>query len=152
MRILTDQLNSPIEKSAKARNSPIKWWPSIDGGTDGAKQKYVQEKYATSYKGTDDHLYCILADNELSQIFACRELTSITGKKFERPYRCRKPVKQYYIYFHDCLLGGPCYLEISSYLPFQCEFYFNGHNAIALKLDQKEIRYKLCGNAICRYR
>ena len=39
-------------------------------------------------------------------------------------------------------------MKISSYLPFQCEFYFNGHNAISLQLDQKKIRYKLCGNAI----
>jgi hypothetical protein len=62
MRILTDQLNSHIEKIAKARNIPIHWWPSINGGTDGAKQKYVQEKYAGTYKGKDD---CILTDNEL---------------------------------------------------------------------------------------
>ena len=99
MRILTDQLNSHIEKIAKARNIPIHWWPSVNGGTDGAKQKYIQEKYATSYRGKDDHVYCILTDNEPSQTFACRELTSKTGKKFERLYRCRKPVKQYYIYF-----------------------------------------------------
>jgi len=45
-------------------------------------------------------------------------------------------------------LGGSCYLKISSYLPFQCEFYFNGHDAIALELDQQKIPYKLCGNAI----
>ena len=75
-------------------------------------------------------------------------MTSKTGKKFERLYKCRKPVKQYYIYFHDSTLGGPCYLKISSYLPFQCEFYLNGHNAIALQLDQKKIQYKLHGNAI----
>ncbi|MFZ3045162.1 MAG: RNA-binding protein [Desulfatirhabdiaceae bacterium] len=42
---------------------------------------------------------------------------------------------------------GLCYLKISSYLPFQCEFYFNGHNAIVLQLDQKKIHHKLCGNA-----
>jgi hypothetical protein len=147
MRILTDQLNSHIEKIAKAQNIPIHWWPSVNGGTDGAKQKYVQEKYAVSYKGKDDHVYCILTDNEPSQTFACRELTSKAGKKFERLYKCRKPVKQYYIYFRDCLLGG-CYLKISSYLPFQCEFYFNGHNAIAIQLDQRGIHYKLCSNAI----
>jgi len=44
-------------------------------------------------------------------------------------------------------LGG-CYLKISSYLPFQCEFYFNGHNAIAIQLGQRGIHYKLHGNAI----
>jgi hypothetical protein len=49
MRILTDQLNSHVEKIAKARNIPIHWWPSVDGGTDGAKQKYVQEKYTFNW-------------------------------------------------------------------------------------------------------
>jgi len=33
MRILTDQLNSHIEKIAKAQNIPIHWWPSVNGGT-----------------------------------------------------------------------------------------------------------------------
>ena len=59
--------------------------------------------------------------------FASKEITSKTKKTFNKIYDCRKPVKQYYIYFHDGLLGGPCYLKISSYLPFTCEFYFNGH-------------------------
>jgi len=49
--------------------------------------------------------------------FVCRELTSKKGNKYERIYDFRKPVKQYYVYFHDALLGGPCYLKISSYPP-----------------------------------
>lgn len=38
--------------------------------------------------------------------------------------RTENKVRQYYIYFHDQVLGGPCYLKISSYLPVHCEFYF----------------------------
>lgn len=127
MRILTDQLNSHIEKMAKKRNIPIHWWPSQGGGTDGAKQKFVQQKYANHFTGKGDHVFCIITDKEPVRIFASRELTTKTGKPFHKIYDCRKPVKQYYIYFHDGLLGGPCYLKISSYLPFSCEFYFNGH-------------------------
>ena len=62
-------------------------------------------------------------------------------------YKCNKPVKQYYIYCHDSVLGDPCYLKISSYLPFPCEFYFNGHNYIKLQLDKKGISYKMKENA-----
>lgn len=91
MRILTDHLNSHIEKIAKARNIPINWWPSIDGGTDGAKQKFIQEKYAASYKGKDNHLFCILTDSEPCQTFVCRELTSYAGKKFQLLYKCENP-------------------------------------------------------------
>jgi len=119
----------------------------MGGGTDGAKLKFVQKEYAENYTGKGDQLFCILTDKEPVKTFACRELTSKTGKKYEKVYDCRKPVKQYYIYFHDGLLGGPCYLKISSYLPFQCEFYFNGHNAIRLQLDKQGVQYRLKENA-----
>ncbi|MDO8723594.1 MAG: hypothetical protein Q7J31_15410, partial [Syntrophales bacterium] len=147
MRILTDQLNAHILKVAQAKEVPIHWLPSVDGGKGGAKQKFVQEKYARHDAETGDHLYCILTDKEPVRTFACRELTSKNGKKYEKIYDCRKPVKQYYIYFHDQLLGGPCYLKISSYLPFQCEFYFNGHNAIQAQLDKQGIHYRRHDNA-----
>jgi len=39
------------------------------------------------------------------------------------------------------------YLKISSYLPFQCELYFNGHNAVVLQLEKKQTSFKLHGNA-----
>lgn len=38
-------------------------------------------------------------------------------------------------------------MKISSYIPFTCEFYFNGHHALKLKLDQAKIFYKMQGNA-----
>jgi len=119
----------------------------MGGGTDGAKQKFVQEQYAQHDTGKGDRLYCILTDKEPVRTFACRELTAQNGKKYERLYDCRKPVKQYYICFHDRLLGGPCYLKISSYLPFECEFYFNGHHAIQVHLDQQKVHYRRQDNA-----
>lgn len=147
MRILTDQLNAHIQKVAQAKGIPIHWWPSMGGGKDGAKQKFVQEQYAQLDQGNGDRLYCILTDKEPAKTFVCRELVAKNGKKHEKIYDCRKPVKQYYIYFHDQLLGGPCYLKISSYLPFQCEFYFNGHNAIQVHLDKQGVHYRRHDNA-----
>jgi len=119
----------------------------MGGGKDGAKQNFVQEKYARHDAGKGDRLYCILTDKEQVRTFACRELTYQNGGTYEKLYDCRKPVKQYYIYFHDQLLGGPCYLKISSYLPFQCEFYFNGHNAIQVQLDKQGVHYRRHDNA-----
>jgi len=147
MRILTDQLNAHIQKVAQTKGIPIHWWPSMGGGKDGAKQKFVQEQYVQHDQGNGNRLYCILTDKEPAKTFVCRELVSKNGKKHEKIYDCRKPVKQYYIYFHDQLLGGPCYLKISSYLPFQCEFYFNGHNAIQVHLDKQGVHYRRHDNA-----
>ena len=147
MRILTDQLNSHIQKVARKNEIPIHWWPSEGGGTDGAKSKFVEQKYAAGFTGKGNHVFCILTDKEPVKTFACRQLTSKSGKPYDKVYDCRKPVKQYYIYFHDALLGGPCYLKISSYLPFQAEFYFNGHNAIQLQLDRQGIPHRVKDNA-----
>ena len=123
-RILIDQLNGHIQKVAWNSNIPIHWWPSEGGGIDSAKSKFVEQKYARAFTGKENHVFCILTDKEPVRTFACRQLISKAGKPYERVYDCRKPVKQYYIYLHDALLGGPCYLKISSYLPFRAEFYF----------------------------
>lgn len=147
MRILTDQMNSHIKKEADKHDIPILWWPSVDGGTDGAKLRYVEKYYADKYEGTGNFTFCIITDKEPVRTFATRELITKNGRPFHRIYKCRKPVKQYYIYFHDQVLGGPCYLKISSYLPFHCEFYFNGHNAIRFELDKKGIAYTMKDNA-----
>ena len=89
----------------------------------------------------------ILTDKEPVRTFVSGELTSQAGKRYHRLYKCRKPVKQYYIYFHDQVLGGPCYLKISSYLPFHYEFYFNGHNAVRLEVDKRGLAYTKKDNA-----
>ncbi|MBZ0263157.1 hypothetical protein K8I28_00690 [bacterium] len=56
-------------------------------------------------------------------------------------------MKHYYIYFHDQLLGGPCYLKLCTYFPFNAEFYFNGHNAVRLQLDRQGIVYRMQKNS-----
>jgi len=147
MRIFTDQLNSHISKEAAKHDIPILWWPSIDGGKNGAKLKYVEKHFANHFKDSGNTVFCIITGKEPVQTFASRKLTSKKGRIFHQIYKCRKPVKQYYIYFHDSVLGGPCYLKISSYLPFHCEFYFNGHNYIKISLDQKGISYRMKDNA-----
>ena len=50
MRVFTDQLNSHIEKTAKALNIPIIWWPSANGGKNGDKLRYVEKNFANKLK------------------------------------------------------------------------------------------------------
>jgi hypothetical protein len=88
MRLLTDQLNGHIQKVAQTKGVPIHWWPSMGGGTDGAKSKFVQEHYAKHYTGKGDQLYCILTDKEPVRTFVCRQLTSEKGKNYEKLYEC----------------------------------------------------------------
>tara|TARA_Y100000310_G_C20275987_1_gene620253 strand:- start:108 stop:341 length:234 start_codon:yes stop_codon:yes gene_type:complete len=69
------------------------------------------------------------------------------GSTYDKVYKCSRIVKHYYIYFRDQLLGGPCYLKLCTYFPFNSEFYFNGHNAVRLKLDAQGIGYRMNVNS-----
>ena len=52
----------------------------------------------------------------------------------------------YYFYFIDPELGL-CYLRVPTWCPFRLQFYFNGHNALAAKLQQAGIAFELADNA-----
>ena len=52
----------------------------------------------------------------------------------------------YYFYFILPELGL-CYLRVPTWAPFRLQFYFNGHNELARKLDKNHIGYKMIDNA-----
>lgn len=52
----------------------------------------------------------------------------------------------YYFYFIDKTFGL-CYLRVPTWAPFRLQFYLNGHNWLAAKLDKKKLRYHLRDNA-----
>ncbi len=98
MRIFTDQLNSHISRQAEKLGAPIHWWPSEDGGVNRAKQKFVERVYAEKFRDQGNHLFCIITDKEPVMTFAARGFVSKRGRKYQSLYKCRKPVKQYYIF------------------------------------------------------
>jgi len=147
LRVFTDQLNAHIKKEADRLGIPVIWWPSADGGKNGAKLEYVERHFGKGAHPKGNLIYCIITDTETAMSFATKELKTKKGKAYRQAYKCKKLVKHYYIYFHDHVLGGPCYLKISSYLPFPCEFYFNGHNTIKQHLEKKGIGYRMKDNA-----
>jgi hypothetical protein len=51
----------------------------------------------------------------------------------------------YYFYFIQPKLGL-CYLRVPTWAPFRLQFYFNGHNHLALKLREAGITYTLLDN------
>jgi len=147
MRIFTDQLNAHIEKTARKQGIDILWWPSVDGGTNGAKQEYVEKHYVRNRRKKGDYIYCIIADMERTLSFSTRSFPKKAGGSYDKLYPCSKIVKHYYIYFHNRLLSGPCYLKLCTYFPFNAEFYFNGHNAVRLQLDAQDIGYRMRDNS-----
>ncbi len=55
----------------------------------------------------------------------------------------------YYFYFVDAELGL-CYLRVPTWCPFRLQFYCNGHNRLALQLQQAGIIYEQLDNAFGR--
>jgi len=55
----------------------------------------------------------------------------------------------YYVYFIDKEFGL-CYLRIPTWAPFRLQFYCNGHNWLARKLDKKGIGYEQLDNGFVR--
>ena len=60
LRIFTDQLNAHISKEASKDNIPIIWWPSVNGGKNGAKHQYVERHYSKKFSGKGNHVFCIM--------------------------------------------------------------------------------------------
>ncbi len=52
----------------------------------------------------------------------------------------------YYIYFIDRQFGL-CFIRIPTYIPFRIQFYMNGHNYLANKLEANNISFKMEDNA-----
>ncbi|MGQ9825651.1 MAG: MarR family transcriptional regulator [Desulfotomaculales bacterium] len=52
----------------------------------------------------------------------------------------------YYFYFIDKELGL-CYLRVPTWCPFRLQFYVNGHNWLAIKLNKHAISYVLIENS-----
>ena len=146
-RLLTDQLNSHIKKTAKNLGVDILWEQNLQIKKNGGKLEYVKKHYADLNKEKSNKVLCIIKAKEFVRAFTTRtfEKKDRTGKH-EVVYSAKKPVSQYYIYLHDKVIGL-CYLKISSYLPFECEFYFNGHNYLKQQFDLKEKTYRMDANS-----
>jgi len=120
LKKFTHNFVTNIEKMSEKRNIPL---VSVDKRTD--KFKIAQRYYEPEVKG----IFCILKSQEYGRTYA-----SYLPKKLknEETYRriCKviRPVNHYYFYINDKDWRGISFIKICSYLPFNMEFYLNGHN------------------------
>lgn len=151
LKSLTDQLNSHIKKTADQMQVPIHWWGTTEKSKYNSKQDYVKELYASELKKKQktDKVICIIKATESTRTFANKTVKTKSGDDHLKMYSCNKFVSQYYIYIHDKELGL-CYLKISSYIPFVCEFYMNGHNYIKQQFDIRGLDYKMKDNSFVK--
>lgn len=67
-----------------------------------------------------------------------------TGKTFLKPDQSK--CLHYYFYFIDKELGL-CYLRVPTWCPFRLQFYMNGHNLLASKMEKKGISFEWLDNS-----
>lgn len=148
LKSLTDQLNSHIKKTANHMQVAIHWWGTEEKSKYNSKQDFVKELYAAQInkKLKADKVICMIKATESTRTFANKTVKTKSGTDSLKMYSCNKFVSQYYIYIHDKELGL-CYLKISSYMPFVCEFYMNGHNYIKQQFDIQGLDYKMKDNS-----
>ena len=105
------------------------------------KEELIEAKLAE--RGLEPGLVCILSAME-----QCQSYKPWHDKESHYTYVKMSQGKclHYYFYFMDAQLGL-CYLRVPTWCPFRLQFYFNGHNALAAKLDQAEIGYQMADNA-----
>lgn len=151
LKTLTEQLNSHIKKTADKFGITVHWWGNAEKEKYDHKLDLVQDIYRKElkkkYKG--DKVFYIIKSLENTRTFANRDIKTKAGKIFTKMFSCFKFVSHYYIYIQDKELGL-CYLKISSYLPFVCEFYMNGHNYLKQQFDMKGVDYKMKENSFVR--
>ncbi|MBI9064654.1 MAG: hypothetical protein JEZ14_21895 [Marinilabiliaceae bacterium] len=148
LKTLTDQLNSHIKKAASRLEISIHWWGSSEKEKYHSQLDFVLDVYRKELRGlsSKSKVLCIIKSLENSRTFANKEVTTKEGNRFLKMFSCFKFVSHYYIYIHDQELGL-CYLKISSYLPFACEFYMNGHNYLKQQFDKEGLTYKMKDNS-----
>ena len=78
----------------------------------------------------------------------CHSYKPWHNKETHQTYLKYAPGKclHYYFYFIDEELGL-CYLRVPTWCPFRLQFYFNGHNRLASRLDEQGINYTTVDNA-----
>jgi len=134
---LRDEYNVYVANFAKENNIPVKALNSYKISKENEVRKYLE------IRGDSPGLICILSAVEgCPTYYPWRDKK--TGKSFlrYRPGKC----KHYYFYFMDEEFGL-CYLRIATYAPFGLQFYCNGHNILAKKLDKAGIKYHMLDNS-----
>ena len=137
-RPLTEKVRSNAESIAKEHDIEIEFIRKTQAfRKDDKIQEIIKEK------GITEGLVHIFSAMESCNTYRPwhDKATGRTHFKFDTS-KCL----HYYFYFIDKELGL-CYMRVPTWCPFRLQFYMNGHNLLAHKLDKRGIEYELLDNA-----
>jgi len=135
---LTEKTRANAEKIAKDNGIQIEFIRKS-----GAFRKDDRIQEIIKEKGIKEGLVHIFSAMEVCNTYKPWH-DKETGKTFFKNDQSK--CLHYYFYFIDRELGL-CYMRVPTWCPFRLQFYLNGHNLLAGKLDKKGIEYELLDNA-----
>ena len=135
---IREQLKHDVEEIAREHHVQIEFIPNKNTRKEGIV-KEVLKKRGNEEPGL---VHIISAMETCSAYKPCYD--DKNKKSFLKPTTAK--CLHYYFYFIDEKLGL-CFLRIPTWAPFRAQFYCNGHNWLANKLDKKGIEYTLVDNA-----
>jgi len=134
---MRDRIRRNAEKLAEDNDLSIQFLRKSNVRKEDIVRKALDER------GNEPGLVCILSAMETCQSYKPWH-DKKTHETFLRPDSGK--CLHYYFYFVDPKYGL-CYLRVPTWCPFRLQFYFNGHNRLATKLDRAGIGYELVDNA-----
>ena len=122
---LRDEIIQNAERVAKENNIKIEFIRKSNLRKEERIRQIIEER------GSHPGLVHIFSAME-----PCHSYKPWHNKKTGQTYLKSAPGKclHYYFYFIDEELGL-CYLRVPTWCPFRLQFYFNGHNRLASRLD-----------------
>lgn len=133
-----DELRAHAEQVAQEHGLAIEFIPRVD---EFRKEKRI--KALVAERGDQPGLVHIFSAMEACPSFKPWH-DKLLGRTFLKPVQGK--CLHYYFYFIDPELGL-CYLRVPTWAPFRLQFYFNGHHALARRLQKAGIAYTLRDNA-----
>ena len=134
---LRDQIRNPAEKLASDHGLTIEFLRNRDVRKEDRIQEILEQR------GRHPGLVHLLSAMEACPFYEPWH-DKATGKTFLR-YKDGK-CRHYDFSFIDPMLGL-CDRRVPTWAPFRLQFYFNGHNLLAHKLDLEGIGYRMIDNA-----
>jgi hypothetical protein len=142
LRKRTDEYNRWVEAFARNHRIPTEW---AEKGV--RKEDYVRPFQQRMERRNQFGVYFILKSMEVGPSFrstAPRFAVEDPDYRIIGRQRCR--YTHYYFYIRDQVLG-PMAMCVGSFLPFQINYYLNGHHFIERELLRRKVQFRKNDNA-----
>lgn len=127
-----------IEKLSEKEDIPL---IAVEKKSD--KSSIAEKYYDDEKKG----IFCILKSQEYGRTYASYLPKKVKNDEtYRRICKAIRPVNHYYFYINDEEWRGISFIKVCSYLPFNMEFYLNGHNWLETQFIKHDIKYKKVDN------